>query len=177
MPNDNQAAGFNLQTAVRLFFDRPEIERALAATEARGLRETGKRLRFEARDLLVRRKGPAKPGDVPHVHSTDKKYSLRFILYFYEPTQHRLVVGPVGLTRDPAPGILEHGGSRTFDEVQVAGRWGPARWSRSDAAFETYPRRQRVARIEPRPFMARALEAALPQIPEDFRGQLGKGSP
>lgn len=172
---DTNAAGFDLKTAVKLFFDRPEIEKRIGLAEVRALRAIGSQVRLEARDLLVKRKGPSKPGDPPHVHSTDKKYTLRFILYFYEPEAHTVVVGPIGLTRRPAPELLEKGGTRTFTEAQVRGQWIPAKLARSDAAFDEYPKRERTITVEPRPWMVRALEEALPGIPEEFRGRVQGG--
>lgn len=172
---DSNAAAFQLKTAVKLFFDRPEIEKRIGQAQARALRAIGREVRLEARDLLVKRKGPSEPGDPPHVHSTDRKYTLRFILYFYEPEASTVVVGPVGLSSRPAPGLLEQGGRRTFFEAQVRGKWFPAHMLESDAGYDEYPKRHRTITVAARPFMSRALEEALPHIPEQFRGQVTGG--
>lgn len=172
---------FNIKTAVRGFFT-DENALGLDKAEKRALEAVGRQIRFEARDLLVRRKGPAAAGEVPHVHSRDKRYTLRFILYFYDRSAGSLVVGPVGLTRTgsiPTPQLLEQGGSVTRDEVQFPGAddWTPlAIFKRPTAAMDSWPHRRRTYKVEPRPFMVRALDAALPRIPDEFAATLWGGS-
>ncbi len=174
------ARWFDIKTAVRGFFT-DENALGLDKAEKDALQAVGQQIRGEARDLLVRRKGPASAGDPPHVHSKDKRYTLRFILYFYDPATHSLVVGPVGLTKTgslPTPQLLEQGGTVIREEVQIPSNsgWVPLAIFKHKDKTEGWPRRKRSYHVAARPFMVRALDEALPRIPDEFATTLWGGS-
>lgn len=134
------------------FFDRVKVINRLSAGERRAMSKIGAFIRVSARQSMKRRKTVAPASSPPSVHSRSKVYTLKNILFGYEPTQHRVIVGPVLLSRfaktreagrgntlvkasEPIPALHEFGGTAKLlspkgdeREVRYAARpfMGPA---------------------------------------------------
>lgn len=91
------------------FFDRGAIITAMSVAERKAMMRTGGYLRKVARNSMRKKKGPAKPGEPPHVHVGHIKNLLFFA---YDTQTGSLVVGPVGFNGSPVPNILEFGNNK-----------------------------------------------------------------
>jgi hypothetical protein len=155
------------------FFDRVKVQDAIGRAEAEELAKIGAFIRTTARrKVLRRRKRVSAPGEPPSVHSTDRVATLKNILFAYEPTKHRVIVGPVKLNQvnrmagttssEPVPSILEFGGVVSIHEEQYKNSSNNRKWFRRDMRYAVRPDkknyRTRQARYAARPFMAVALQ-------------------
>src|SRR5690242_12299768 len=82
-----------------LFFDRKAVVDATTVAERKALSRIGAFVRRRARSSLRRRKRVSRPGEPPSVHSKDDTANLKNILFAYEPSHRRVVIGPVGLNQ------------------------------------------------------------------------------
>jgi hypothetical protein len=111
-----------------MFFDRAELQRKIGKRNAAAMSKAGAYIRTTAQTkVLKRRKSRSRPGQPPHVHSRDKKYSLKFITFKFDEDSESLVVGPEKVpAKNPGnptivagytvPQIMEHGGTITVRE-------------------------------------------------------------
>lgn len=133
------------------FFDSAKVERAVGRARRRALSKAGAFVRQSAKTSIRKRRGSAPPGKPPHSHEG----SLRRLIFFgYDRSTDSVVVGPVPFRAGTAPRALEFGGPTV---VQRRRRGRVVR---------------RRTRIEPRPFMAPALERETPNLPKAFRNSV-----
>jgi hypothetical protein len=127
---------------------RPAKQRSLGSLSAE------ERARFESAADMARRNGRprprrpeeiSRPGEPPKLHS--RPSPLRELIFFvYDPKEKAVLIGPAASshTRGDATEALEHGGA---------------------SMAVTRGRRRRI-RVEPRPFMAPAMNKELPKLRE-----------
>lgn len=175
----------------QFFFDRKAVTDAMEKSNAKALSKAGAFIRRRAQSSLRRRKSVSEPGSPPSVHSTDRIATLKNILFFYDSSAGRLVVGPVGLNQRQQSWITM--GNITvpqlheFGDVMVIREWswnGGRTWTRQDLRFRHTSRkrkevynwieRRRRAVYKPRPFMAPALAAELENIPKAWQGSMSQ---
>lgn len=175
----------------KFFFDRQKIIDKLGKANARALSRAGAFIQRRARSSLRRRKSVSSPGSPPSVHSTDSVATLKNILFVYDPSDQRLVVGPVALNQRQQSWITL--GNVTvpqlheFGDVMVIREWSwnqGRTWSRQDLRVRHTSRhrkdvynfieRRRRAIYKARPFMAPALEAERENIPKAWQGSLSQ---
>jgi hypothetical protein len=135
----------------QMFFDRPNVKRAVDAARRRVLSKAGAFIRQTARTSIRKRKGTSAAGSPPYSHVGLLR---KFILFGYDRQSESVVVGPVGFRASTAPRVLERGGTTT-----VARR---RRGKRTD----------RRVRIAARPYMYPALEKERPKLPELWRNSV-----
>jgi hypothetical protein len=126
-----------------IFFDTKKVRSAVDRTTRRVLSRFGAFVRRTARSSIRKRKKTSAPGQPPSSHTGLLK---RFIWFGYEPSKRSVVIGPARLTqggRGEAPENLEYGGMATVIRQK----------------------RNRRARIRPRPFMRPAFEKEQQQLP------------
>ncbi len=111
-----------------MFFDRAELQRKIGKRNAAAMSKAGAYIRTTAQTkVLKRRRSRSRPGQPPHVHSRDKKYSLKFITFKFDEDSESLVVGPEKVpAKNPGnptivagytvPQIMEHGGTISIKE-------------------------------------------------------------
>jgi hypothetical protein len=166
----------------KAFFDRNVIK-----TNWRKINETP----AKKAGLLVRRisinsirkdrskaQTPSKPGRPPKSRAAGHPMKLIYSVPLRLGTG--VIVGPVGFSKKPAPGTLEHGGSRVLtDKQRIAllqrqkrllrmGRDVRGRHIKKGTKAQL-ANIKRVAVTEPRPFMGPALVKARPKIPVMWR--------
>lgn len=141
----------------KMFFDRPQVIRALKRAKKTGLRKAAGLYNKVVRRSIRRSKKPSAPGKPPHAHGNE----LKMIYFAYDPPAESFVSGPVQLGLSKVPGILERGGQST------AKRWTTVKGVKSKS------KKTRIM-IRKRPFAAPALKATAPQMPEQFRNSLVK---
>ena len=136
-----------------MFFDARPVRKAVDRATRAVLSKAGAFVRRSARQLIRRRKRPARPGEPPSSH---KGHLRRLIFFGYEPQQRTVVIGPALLGgRSPygpqtVPEVLEEGGTVT---TRDPGRDG-----------------ERVRRnYRGNPFMGPAMEQELPNFPDLWR--------
>jgi len=141
MAKANFTIGMEIQD---LFVDRVKITRMVDRDNRRRLGKIGAYIRNRVRRYKLRRsKRTSQPGQPPKVKSREKNATLKNVLFGVDLTDLSVIVGPVALKSRPrdsnrgsVPELLEFGGhQRVF-----------------------YRGKQIVARYEPRPFMAPALD-------------------
>jgi hypothetical protein len=145
-----------LEAYKRIFFDLEKVVNAVEKAEQRAMSKFGAYVRTRARSSLRRRKKPSQPGEPPSVHSQDDFATLKNILFGFEPSTRKTVVGMVRTngrktTAGPVPGVHEHGA-----DVKRPGRGG----------------KKYLARYPSRPTMAPALKAETPNFANLFRGEV-----
>ena len=148
MPTITPTAGVQRGGAVHLFFDRPEVTKAIGKARAKTLRQSGGYIRKTARSLIKKvgkaRNAPKRftpsgkvskawlrwaseastypsspPGRPPYTH-TKGNYGLRSsILFAYDRSTKGVVVGPAASIADHIGKTHEHGGIE-FDTTKDA---------------------------------------------------------
>ncbi len=141
----------------RMFFDRPEIIRAVKRAKKRGLSKAAALYNKIVRNSIRRSKKVSAPGRPPHAHGNE----LKMIYYAYDRPAESFVSGPVQLGSSKVPGVLERGGSSTTK------RWATVGGKKQKS-------KRVIVKIRKRPFAAPALEKAAPKMPEQFRNSLVK---
>lgn len=134
----------------KLFFDKKAVRDKVDAGTRRVLSKFGAFVRRTARSSIRKRKKTSQPGSPPSSHIGLLK---KFIFFGYDPRKDSVVIGPVRLTqkgRGEAPSLLEYGGT-----TKVAHRGNP--------------RKQKRAKVRPRPFMGPAFEKEQPKLPAMWR--------
>jgi hypothetical protein len=148
-------ARLNVEQFKRGFFDRAIMSRVPKAKRA-ALSKFGGRVRKRAqRSIRKNRKGVSAPGNPPFSHG---RHLLRtFLFYAYDASSESVVVGPAKLSEQigNAPEALEEGGE------SIAVVWSGKRGSRK--------RQRQKIQLKPRPYMAPAFAAELPQASKDFK--------
>jgi len=137
-----------------VFFDRHVVMAAVGNAKRKALSKAGAFIRTAARTSIRKRKGSAPPGSPPHSHEGSLR---RLILFGYDKAADSVVVGPVGFKSSEAPSALEHGGQATV-------------LSRKGGRLQA-----RKVSIQPRPFMAPALEKERHKLPPLWRNSVRKG--
>lgn len=157
-----------------LFFDRAKVIRAVERQERRVMSRSLAFIRQTAKQrILRRRKRVSLPGEAPSVRASGHA-SLKTIWFAYDMAKSVGVVGPVKLNSnsdiigDTVPGALERSGSmRVTEEYRPAFRGEKTDGDPRQVKWrQTYSRRKRsgvrrrvrTARIQPRPFMSKALD-------------------
>ena len=146
--------GLTVDQAKGLFFDRDAVLSATNRAERNVFRTFGGTVRKIARRSIKKRKKASAPGQPPSSHVGLLKDKLFFM---YEPVQHSVVIGPIRLrTRltpegKTVPQVLEEGGKQSLLF------WNGRRFDR------------RPIEIAPRPYMKRAFDIALPEVPDMWR--------
>lgn len=139
-----------------MFFDRPQVQKAVSHANRRALSRAGAFVRTRARTSMRKRRGTSRPGQPPYAHEGSLR---RMILFGYEPSRETVVVGPVGFRSSDAPNVLEFGGRTTVVRRRRSSRMG-----------------QRViktrVRIAARPYMAPALDKERPNLPPLWRNSV-----
>lgn len=150
-----------------MFFDREAVMSMLEAKERKSLEKIGRFMRVRVRSGLRRRKRISEPGESPSIRSRHAFETLRNVLYYYEPSQSSVIIGPRLLNGNKpknsdaasVPQLLEQGGRQDIPE------WYSERWQRwlrgSGPKRSQVPRRTRRSQYEPRPFLRPALEAEI----------------
>lgn len=142
----------------KYFFDRAKVQRLIGERRARFLRNAGGFVQKTAQRSMRRvgKKGKPSPvGQPPRWHG-DANFSLRKILFAYDPAIDGMLVGPVignKKARPTAPELQELGGQTTILEKRVGATWVPLGRRRRPGQ----PVRKRRAQYPPRPFMRPAL--------------------
>jgi hypothetical protein len=161
---------FEVEFSIRdMFFDRIAVLARLDRAEQRELSRIGAFVRKRGRSLLRKRKRVSAPGEVPSVHSSDNRVSLRNILFGYDARIHGVVIGPVRLNqvnltdtgRVSIPSLMEFGGHVNIHEEQYRNTKTPDKWYRRDFRVSKSPWKKyriRRANYAARPFMGRALQ-------------------
>ncbi len=144
----------------RAFFDIQKIERAAERAKARVLNRSGATVRKIARrSIRFRKRKVSRPGDPPFAHVSSREFGIRTILYFYEPQNSAVIVGPVGRTSaSSVPEALEFGG-RSVTQL--------SRWQRRRTG-----RRTQTVTVRKRPFMAPALETFAREYPDLWKDSI-----
>lgn len=140
--------GENIQSAKRIFFDRPAIANALDAGAKRALSKFGAFVRTRARTSIRKRKKISEPGKPPSSHEGSLR---KLILFGYDTGRKSVVVGPIAFKKGEAPALLEYG--------------GPAVRTGKDG-------NRRTVYYRPRPFMDPAFKAELPKAPQLFKDMI-----
>jgi hypothetical protein len=161
---------FKMEHAKNFFFDRPVIAHAVEDAERRILSKAAGSVRLRAQRSM--KKAPRKPVAVQGKKRRGRKstrpavsppgsppYTItgmlrKGILYGYEPLEHAAFIGPVKLNARYAgiPGILERGGTESIKSK----------------------RGTRSATYQPRPYMAPALNAVIPELPAMWANSIKK---
>jgi len=143
----------NVKALIKRVEWKPErVNREVATRTRRTMTEMGRRIRRHAQLSMVFASGPSAPGTPPHAH----KGRLRdVVLYHYDPRERKVTTGTTPQstsgTSPSLPELHEYGG-RTMRTVRVRGKVRRVR--------VTYPRR---------PYLAPALEAEAPRLPDVWR--------
>jgi len=179
-------AGFKLDQAKALFFDRKAVTDATDRGTRRMLSRFGAYVMRRGRSSIRRRKKVSDPGKPPSAHEG----SIKKIYFGYEPRRRSVVVGPVLLNlvsfddqmrpvSGAVPEVLEKGGAINVLEEWTGSRWwrvnlrrrgavsdvGALRESgRSNVFNRRRPIRKRRVTIAPRPTMRLAFEAERPKL-------------
>lgn len=136
------------------FFDRKAIMDKMSGAERKAMSKIGAFIRKSARQSQKSRKDVAAPGSPPSVHTDSKVYTLKNILFGYEPINHRVVIGPVLLSRFDR--TRESGGNNTLVKADST---VPALHEFGGTATLLFPSgNERRARYAPHPFMGPALD-------------------
>lgn len=145
------------------FFDRETVLAALSKAEHAVLSKAGAYVMRDARQNVRNRKRPSRPGEGP----TNQTGRLKDNIFFAFDQQTRsVVIGPTLLPRSTgAQSILEFGGvtespERKINNTQTGGNF-------------TIP--AQAVTIEPRPYMAPALEKNAPKLPNLFKNSVVPG--
>lgn len=129
--------------ATEHFFDRANVQRAIARGKLRGLKRFGALTRTIARRSIKRRaKGRRAPPGKPPTNQTGL---LRIgIQFFAELSTESVIIGPVRLPKDgDAPHTLEYGGRTTIPYLG-----------------------NKTVQLLPRPYMRPAFTIAQERLPE-----------
>lgn len=175
---------FTVNQAKSFFFDREKIINALDKAEHsaiyRGMMLVRKIAQRSMRSGGEKRKHSA-PGQPPRYHST--KYLRRFLFAAYDTQRKAGVAGPTLLPGSgkrnhgkTVPETLEYGGQVDTTDFLVRGEWisiGDKRLTQRARAWA--PRRNRVATIEPRPYMNPAYEKAKPSLMKFWQDSMHRG--
>lgn len=98
---------FKLKAAKGLFFDRRAVRNLIDDRTHKILSRYGYFVMKDARQSIRRRKRVSKPDQSP----TDQTGVLkRTILFYYDPKERTVVIGPVGDASSTIPAALEYGG-------------------------------------------------------------------
>ena len=136
-------AGFRFKG---LFFDSPQVIKAVDDATYRSLLRFGQYVRKVARHSVKRRKGPSRPGRPPHTHTG----AIKIIFYGFDPVRRSVVVGPARLrSKDKygpvtVPELMEYGETVRGDDG-------------------------RMHRYEARPFMGPAFEVGQEKLDDFWR--------
>lgn len=170
------------------FFTAAVVKDKISEAERKQLSRIGAFLRRRARTkVLTRWKRSSKAGEAPSVHTTDKRASLRNILFGYDPRSHSVFIGPVKLSGvasnvdtlgKTVPELLEFGGSARLEEVQSRTSESGDDWYPRDPTEQLLPwqrSRKRSVRYGGNPFMSTALdqEIAAGTITDVWRSSIG----
>jgi hypothetical protein len=132
------------------FFDRDAIEAQLTKLERRAMSKIGAYVRTSARQSIRRRKGTSPPGAPPYAHNKSKVYTIKNILFGYDPQKHNVIIGPTYLKQGAKGGpVIVPDSVETIPALLEYGGRAEARFP--DGTIEEY-------NYAPRPFMAPALE-------------------
>jgi hypothetical protein len=161
---------FNVEGAKKFFFDREAVTKAKDAAELKILGKLAGSVRLRAQRSMKnapkkptaiqgkKRRGrkstrPAvsPPGSPPYAIT---KLLKKGILYGLEPKEHKAFIGPVRLNAkvQGIPGILERGGEETLKTKHGV----------------------RAVVYQPRPYMAPALAAVVPEMPAMWANSIKK---
>ena len=143
-----------------MFFDRAKVRRAAGKAKLRVLGRAGAKVRKIARSSMRKRKGPAPPGQPPHVHKGTLK---RLLLFGYDRVHETVLVGSVGLGKAEAPGLQEFGGKAKRVRLVRPSRRG------------NRERRKVTVVGKRRPYMRPALEKVAPELPRMWRCAVKEG--
>lgn len=170
------------------FFDRALVQNKVDKARIKNLSKIGAFIRTRSRRSIRKRKGASQPGTPPHSHVGLLRDG---ILFAYDNENGSVVVGPRKLNQvsvvngqfrsGTVPEILEYGGS--IGVVEVWATWLTNKdgtkggWTRldlrrrgskklahlavADPEVVSNQVRNRVVKIEPRPFMQPALKAEI----------------
>lgn len=137
------------------FLDRRRVMRYASRAKRREGMRAGGLIRAIARRSLRKRKRYSRPGEPPSSHHG----LLKRLLYFaWDPSTESIVIGPQPIARimgGQVPGVLEHGGVLHHRRRRRGGKI-----------------RRYTAHYEPRPYMAPAIEKAIPRIPRYWRNAI-----
>lgn len=162
----------------RFFFDRTVVKKGMDRATHRALSFAGGLTRKIARRSIRKRKKPSEPGKPPSSHTGDLREG---ITYHYDPVRKTVIVGPRKFnqrdivagkwTSGTIPQVLEEGGRIGIVEQQIL---AGGKWFRVDKRFRANdkPKRVRTVAIEPRPFMAPALDTARPLIASKWKDSI-----
>jgi len=133
--------------AQALFFDRPQVKRAVDRATARALSRSGGMIRITARRSIRRRKRASAPGQPP---SSPTGILRESIFYAFDPRKRSVAIGPVRLGRRAGDG----GSAGTVPALLEGG--GRVR------------RKRRTHRYQARPFMGPAFRNVKNRLPRQW---------
>lgn len=156
------------------FFDRLAIKHQVGKQKAAYLRNAGAYTQKVAQRSMRRvgkRGKPSRPGRPPKWHGSNE-FSLRKILFGFDPSIGGVIVGPVIGNKKivpTVPEVHEKGGVLPIREKRVGQHWVP-RGRRKPRPGQ--PTRIRKAQFPPRPYMAPAVEKTARKFPDLYFGRL-----
>jgi len=156
-----------------LSFDDDKLIKAMDRASRQALSRIGAHIRQTSRQSIRKLAGPSNPGRPPRTVTGLLK---NFLLFGYDPFTKSVVIGPARISGFPAiaPGLLEFGGT-TRARATVAIRKSTGRRLERGMFRPNYViRKGQTIRHERRPYMGPAYDKELPNIPEEWRGSLGR---
>lgn len=139
-----------------MFFDRPEIMRAVEKGRREALGHAANAIKLTAKWSMRKRKGPSKPGHPPHAHIG---WLRKYLLAGYDVTTQSAVAGPVALkSKVIVPPLMEFGGKQRLT------------FRRKDKRTGAIRKRRVTAKYSERPYMGSALDKNRDKIPLMWQG-------
>ena len=134
-------------------FSGKPIKRAVDPVKRKALYRMSAFVRTAMRSSIkTRKKAKPAPAGKPPFSRSSRKPNLRTIVFAVDLRDESAVIGPIEFrgraTKEPAPKLLEHGGTSS---QKIGGQ------------------RRRI-KVRPHPFAQPALEQELPKFPELLRG-------
>ena len=129
-------------TIDKVLLDTQKVLTKADKATRRAFHRWGGLVRTIAKRSIRKSKKSAEPGQPPRSHSGE----LRNLIFYALTPDNEAVVGPLPFGKEPAAGLLEHGGMVTRDGKQV--------------------------RYSPHPFMQPALEESEDKVPDMFRNSI-----
>lgn len=143
-----------------LFFDDQAVLREVDAAKRKVYAKAGAFIRRTAKTSIRKRKKVSEPGKPPSSHTGSLK---RLVFFAYDRMAQTVVIGPLPFKRGTAPRVLELGGRTT-----VRSLW-------AGLLPRGFADTRRVVYVRKRPFMGPAMAKELPNFPDLWRGQVGRG--
>lgn len=159
----------SLDQAKSYFFDKFDWDDILEPAEYQALNRVGWIMMKQARRNIRKRKNPSRPGSSPS-NWTNILKDKPGILYWMDPDTTTVMIGPVKIAKAGAyktlsqptvPAILEFGGKvwNKFETITRKGNRLPG---------------PRTVRVQPRPYMSKALDQKKKKIMKVFEDFIGK---